>query len=71
MPRRVAKNLGIPKGYRNYDELLADDEVNVVQVTSPNRVHFDQASRALQADKHVWYIVRGAQYSSCTTLLVE
>jgi len=51
--RRAAEKLSIPKGYSNYDELLMDDEVDVVHVTSPNRVHFEQASRALQAGKHV------------------
>lgn len=51
--RRAAESLGIPQGYSNYDELLADAEVDVVHVTSPNRVHFEQASRALQAGKHV------------------
>jgi len=51
--RRAAGSLGIPKGYGSYEELLADNEVDVVHVTSPNRVHFDQASRALDAGKHV------------------
>jgi predicted dehydrogenase len=51
--RQAAENLGIPKAYGHYDELLTDDEVQVVHVTSPNRVHFDQASRALKAGKHV------------------
>ena len=32
---------------------LADDAVQVVHITSPNRVHFDQASRAMKAGKHV------------------
>jgi predicted dehydrogenase len=50
---RAAKDLGLSKGYKDYDELLADDEVQVVHVTSPNRIHFDQASRALKAGKHV------------------
>ncbi len=50
---RAAENLAIGKGYRDYDELLADDAVQVVHITSPNRVHFDQASRAMKAGKHV------------------
>ncbi|MEW5956992.1 MAG: Gfo/Idh/MocA family oxidoreductase [Chloroflexota bacterium] len=50
---RAARKLGLRRAYQNYDELLADDEVQVVHVTSPNRVHFDQASRALKAGKHV------------------
>lgn len=51
--QRAAQNLGIPKAYGNYDELLADEEIHAVHVTSPNRYHFEQASRALKAGKHV------------------
>ncbi|RME77251.1 MAG: gfo/Idh/MocA family oxidoreductase [Chloroflexi bacterium] len=51
--RLAAEKLGIPKAYRSYDEVLADDEVHVVHITTPNRFHFDQASRALKAGKHV------------------
>ena len=50
---RAAEALGIPKAYKAYDELLADHAVQVVHITSPNRYHFDQASRALRAGKHV------------------
>ncbi len=50
---QAAKNLGIPKAYKDYDELLADDEVQVVHITSPNRLHFEHASRALKGGKHV------------------
>lgn len=50
---KAAQTLGIATGYRDYDELLADEAVQVVHITSPNRVHFDQASRAMQAGKHV------------------
>lgn len=50
---RAAQNLAIPKGYKNFDDLLADDAVQVVHITSPNRVHFEQASRAMKAGKHV------------------
>lgn len=51
--RRAAQDLGIPKAYTNYDELLADEHTHVVHITSPNRYHFEQASQALQAGKHV------------------
>jgi predicted dehydrogenase len=50
---RAAEALGIAKAYKDYDELLADNEVQVVHITSPNRYHFDQARRALKAGKHV------------------
>ena len=31
-----AARLGVPRAYRDLDELLADDSVDVVHVTSPN-----------------------------------
>jgi predicted dehydrogenase len=51
--QRAAKDLGIPKGYSSFEELLADDDIQVVHITSPNRHHFEQASGVLNAGKHV------------------
>ena len=47
-----ARRLGVPKGYADLDELLADD-VQVVHVTSPNEAHAPQVKRILAAGKHV------------------
>jgi predicted dehydrogenase len=49
----AAARLGIPRAYRDLDELLADPDVNVVHVTSPNREHFPQVQAILAAGKHV------------------
>ncbi len=43
----------LPKPMPRLDELLADADVDVVHITSPNRFHFDQASRVIAAGKHV------------------
>jgi predicted dehydrogenase len=51
--RQAAEELGLAKGYKDLDELLADEDVQVVHVTSPNRWHLEQASKALEAGKHV------------------
>ena len=51
--RQVAQTLGIPRGYASYDELLNDPNVGVVHLASPNRLHFEQCRRALEAGKHV------------------
>ena len=48
-----ADALGVPKAYVSLDELLADEAVDVVHVTSPNDLHVDQAAAALRAGKHV------------------
>ena len=51
--RHAAEALSIPKAYDDYDELLADQAIQAVHITSPNRYHFEQASQALKAGKHV------------------
>lgn len=48
-----AERMGIPKAYANFDELLADNEVQAVHLTTPNRWHFATAKAALLAGKHV------------------
>lgn len=49
----AARRLGIPRVYRDLDELLADGRVGVVHVASPNKHHFEQASRVLESGRHV------------------
>jgi predicted dehydrogenase len=48
-----ADALGVPKAYASLEELLADDRVAAVHVTSPNDLHLGQAEAALRAGKHV------------------
>jgi predicted dehydrogenase len=47
-----AKNLSIPNHYGNYLDMIASD-IDVVQITSPNYLHFPQAKAALEAGRHV------------------
>jgi predicted dehydrogenase len=51
--RQAAQRLGIPQAYSNYNELLEDADVTAIHVATPNRLHFEQASAALTAGKHV------------------
>ena len=48
-----AAELGLPVGYRSLTELLADDAVQVVHVTSPNALHHAQAKAILAAGRHI------------------
>lgn len=50
---RRAAELGIPRAYASLDELLADPDVAVVHVTSPNELHHPQAKAILAAGRHV------------------
>lgn len=51
--REAARQLRLPRSYESLDELLADESVDVVHITSPNRFHFEQTSACLKAGKHV------------------
>ncbi|OAN74357.1 dehydrogenase [Jannaschia sp. EhC01] len=48
-----AAEMGAPKAYGDLPELLADDAVDVVHVTSPNHAHYAQVLAILRAGKHV------------------
>jgi len=48
-----ADALGVRQAYASLDDLLADDSVRVVHVTSPNDLHVSQSRAALEAGKHV------------------
>ncbi len=51
--KRFAEAHGIPKAYSSFDDILNDDEVDAVHITTPNRWHFDTTKAALLAGKHV------------------
>jgi predicted dehydrogenase len=42
-----------PPAYASFDEMLADDRVQVVHIATPNNLHLEQAGAALEAGKHV------------------
>lgn len=48
-----AAELGVPASYASLDDLLADDRIDVVHVTSPNHAHYPQVKAILAAGKHV------------------
>ncbi|MGZ8562889.1 MAG: Gfo/Idh/MocA family protein, partial [Candidatus Limnocylindria bacterium] len=55
-PERGAKSaarLGVSKAYDSLEDLLADDRVEVVHVTSPNHLHHPQVKEILAAGRHV------------------
>lgn len=54
--RRGAESRGRHEGaetVREFGEVLADDDIELVVVATPNESHFELASRALSAGKHV------------------
>src|SRR5215831_8473961 len=49
----AARELGIPKAYGSYDEMLADPEIDAVYNPLPNHLHVPISIRAAEAGKHV------------------
>ena len=55
-PKRAeasAERYGIPRWYENYDDLLADPDVDMVTIATPIGLHYEQCKQALEAGKHV------------------
>jgi predicted dehydrogenase len=56
LPDRVesaAKKLAISRAYSDYDEMLVDADIDVVHITTPNKLHYPMALKALKRGKHV------------------
>lgn len=51
--RDAAHAWGLTRAYESFEQLLDDPDVAVVHIASPNRLHFDQCRRAVEAGKHV------------------
>ncbi len=51
--QRAARELGIPKAYGSYEELLADREIEIIYNPLPNHLHVPWSIKAAEAGKHV------------------
>jgi predicted dehydrogenase len=51
--RETARELGIPKAYGSYEEMLADPEIEAVYNPLPNHLHLPWSARAAEQGKHV------------------
>lgn len=48
-----SKANSIPKAYGSYEELVADEDIDVVYIATTHNAHFENAKLALSAGKHV------------------
>src|ERR1700761_4303749 len=51
--KKAAKRYPDIISYNSVEELLADDEIELVVVNTPNYLHYEQTKQALKAGKHV------------------
>ncbi|MCA9835412.1 MAG: Gfo/Idh/MocA family oxidoreductase [Trueperaceae bacterium] len=51
--KETAKQLGIPKAYGSYEDLLADGEIDAIYNPLPNHLHVPWTKKAAEAGKHV------------------
>ncbi len=49
----AAERLVVPKAYGDWKDLVADPEIDVVHIASPNFLHYKHAKAVLEAGKHV------------------
>lgn len=50
---KLAAEYGCGKIYTDMDAFLADENINLVYIATPNLLHYEQAKKALLAGKHV------------------
>lgn len=51
--QKAAKQYHFTRAYGSYQELLDDPDVDIVYISTPNGLHYEWASKALTAKKHV------------------
>jgi predicted dehydrogenase len=54
LARAKADEFGFAKASGDWRDVVADPEVEVVSITTPNKFHLEMATTALAAGKHVW-----------------
>ncbi|MBP3040486.1 Gfo/Idh/MocA family oxidoreductase [Bacillaceae bacterium Marseille-Q3522] len=72
---KFAEQFNIPKVYDDFDALLADDEIDVVYISTPHTFHYEFMIKSLQHGKHILcekaITVNGTQLNEIMSLAEE
>ncbi|MBN2559275.1 MAG: Gfo/Idh/MocA family oxidoreductase [Clostridia bacterium] len=52
--QRAADELGFEYALRTADEVFADDSIDIVNICTPNHLHYDQLKKAIDKGKHIY-----------------
>lgn len=51
---KACSTFGFEKAYKNEDELIADPEIDIVDICTPNNLHYETLKKAIAAGKHIY-----------------
>ncbi|MBV9470294.1 MAG: Gfo/Idh/MocA family oxidoreductase, partial [Abitibacteriaceae bacterium] len=51
----AAEKFGVPQAFEDYDEMLANGDIDAITVGTPIGMHYDQWVKAIEAGKHVHF----------------
>lgn len=51
---KACETFGFEKAYRDEDELIADPEIDIVDICTPNHLHYETLKKAILAGKHIY-----------------
>lgn len=54
LAQALAGRYHVPRTYNDYSELLKQDDIDAVVITTPTATHYELVSAALEAEKHVF-----------------
>jgi len=51
---KACESFGFGRAYRDEDELIADPQIDIVDICTPNCFHFETLKKAISAGKHIY-----------------